>query len=321
MDRFLSIEAFVRVAESQSFAKAARTMRVSKSVVTTRVQQLEELVGAPLFHRNTRNVRLSEVGAAYLAECTHLVGRADELVDQMRGVQGRPTGRLRVHALPGFVLGHLAAHLRGFQEQYPEIALDLVVNDAAVDPVREGFDCALQIFRPVSDELVARPVFPVRRIFCASPQYLRQHGAPKQPRDLFGHRLGLYSGYPTRDRWVFHQGTDSVVLELKPALLTNSVHLLVEYALEHAGIVCVPTLVASAPLLDGRLKMVLPAWQLSSFQLSLVYPQTHRSGVKLRLFIDSLVSRFAGGDPPWDRALIDQGLLPGTLIAAARGPA
>jgi DNA-binding transcriptional LysR family regulator len=317
MDRFLAIEAFVRVAESQSFAKAARSMRVSKSVVTTRVQQLEELVGAALFHRNTRNVRLSEVGAAYLAECTHLVGRADELVDQMRGLQSKPTGRLRVHALPGFVLGHLAAHLRAFQEQYPEITLDLVVNDAAVDPVREGFDCALQIFRPVSDELVSRPVFPVRRVFCASPSYLRRHGVPKHPRDLFGHRLGLYSGYPTRDRWVFHQGAEKVVLDLKPALLSNSVHLLAEYAQEQAGIVCIPTLVAAGPVLDGRLKMVLPTWQLSSFQLCVVYPQSHRSGVKLRLFIDSLVSQFAG-EPPWDRGLIDKGLLRPALIEGGR---
>ena len=273
-------------------------------------------MGAPLLHRTTPNVRLSEVGEAYLAECSHLVNRADELVDQMRGVQSKPTGRLRVHALPGFVLGHLAAHLRAFQEEFPEIALDLVVNDAAVDPVREGFDCALQIFRPVSDELVARAVFPVRRVFCASPGYLRKHGAPKHPRDLFGHRLGLYSGYPTRDRWVFHQGSqgsESVVLELKPALLSNSVHLLAEYALEHAGIVCIPTLVAAGPVLEGRLKMVLPAWQLSAFQLSVVYPQSHRSGVKLRLFIDSLVSRFSG-EPPWDQALIDRGLLQGSII-------
>ncbi len=313
MDRLLAIEAFVRVAESQSFAKAARHMRVSKSVVTTRVQQLEEMVGAPLFHRNTRNVRLSEVGEAYLAECTHLVGRADELLDQMRGQKSKPTGRLRVHALPGFVLGHLAAHLRRFQEEYPGIALELVVNDAIVDPVREGFDCALQIFRAVSDELVSRPVFPVRRVFCASPAYLREHGAPAQPSDLLDHRLGLYSGYPTRDRWVFHQGGEKVVLDLKAALLSNSVHLLADYAEEHAGIVCIPTLVASQPLQDGHLKIVLPQWQLSSFQFSVVYPQSHRSGVKLRLFIDSLVERFAGV-APWDQVLINTGLLGSEII-------
>src|SRR5439155_13395381 len=112
-------------------------------------------------------------------------------------------GRLKVHALPGFVLGHLAAHLREFQEKYPEIVLELFVNDAVVDPIKAGVDCALQIFNPTSEELIGRQLFPVRRIFCASPDYLEQHGTPQHPRDLYEHRLGLYSGYPTRDRWAF----------------------------------------------------------------------------------------------------------------------
>src|SRR5437870_5401956 len=170
MDRFLSIEAFVRVADTQSFAEAARQMRVAKSVITTRVQQLEDFVGAPLFHRTTRNVRLSEIGSAYYRECAELVGRANALVDDMRTMKGSPTGLLRVHALPGFVLGHLAKLLREFQERYPGIVLDLVVNDAVIDPVKEGYDCALQIFPASSEELVARHLFPVRRIFCASPE-------------------------------------------------------------------------------------------------------------------------------------------------------
>lgn len=313
MDRFLSIEAFVAVAETQSFAEAARQMRVSKSVITTRIQQLEEYVGAPLFHRSTRNVQLSEVGRAYLRDCADLVSRTDELVDQMRELKGSLVGRLKVHALPGFVLGHLAAHLREFQEKYPGIVLELFVNDAVVDPIKAGVDCALQIFNPTSEELVGRPVFPVRRIFCASPDYLKHHGTPQHPRDLYEHRLGLYSGYPTRDRWVFHGADEKVVLDLKPVLLSNSVHLLEEYACEHAGIVCIPTLVAAAPILSGSLKLILPDWQLSAFWLSVVYPRTHRGGAKLKLFIESLLAKFSS-EQPWDAALIEQGLMPRALV-------
>lgn len=306
MDRFLSIEAFVNVAEAHSFAAAARRMRLSKSVITTRIQQLEEYVGAPLFHRNTRNVQLSEVGQAFLSDCTELVSRTDELVDQMRELKGSVTGRLKIHAIPGFVLGHLAAHLREFQEKYPGIALDLIVNDTVVDPIKAGVDCALQIFNPSSEELIGRPVFPVRRLFCATPEYLKQHGTPQHPRDLYEHRLGLYSGYPTRDRWIFYGADDQVVLDLKPALRSNSVHLLKEYACEHAGIVCVPTLVAAEPIMSGNLTLILRDWQLSSFSLSVVYPRTHRGGAKLKLFIESLLEKFAG-EPPWDRELIESG--------------
>ena len=191
MDRFLAIDAFVRVAESQSFAQAARQMRVSRSVVTARIQQLEEFVGAPLFHRNTRSVRLSELGQAFLHDCSELVGRTNEVVDQMREVTTSPAGRLRVHALPGFVLGHLARLLQEFQARYPQIVLDLLVNDAVIDPVKEGFDCALQIFPPRSEELVSRKLFPVRRVFCASPEYVKRFGTPRHPRDLMGRMKGM----------------------------------------------------------------------------------------------------------------------------------
>lgn len=315
MDRFLAIDAFVRVAETRSFAEAARQMRVSRSVVTARIQQLEDFVGAPLFHRNTRNVRLSELGVAFLRDCTELVVRTNEVVDQMRDVTTSPTGRLRVYALPGFVLGHLARVLQEFQARYPQIVLELIVNDAAVDPVKEGIDCALQIFPPRSEELVSKKLFPVRRVFCATGEYLRRHGTPRHPRDLLGHRIGWYSGYPTRERLAFHgPAGEQVALELKPVLLTNSVHLLRDYAHEHAGIVCVPTLVAGEALVAGTLQVILPQWQLSAFWLSVFYPTTVRSALKLKLFLELLTASFSGALPPWDKVLVDAGTIDARLI-------
>jgi DNA-binding transcriptional LysR family regulator len=211
------------------------------------------------------------------------------------------------------VLGHLARVLQQFQTRYPQIVLDMIVNDAAIDPVKEGFDCALQIFPPRSEELVARKLFPVRRVFCATPEYVRRNGTPRHPRDLLGHRIGWYSGYPTRERLAFHGVAEIVQVDLKPVLLTNSVHLLREYALEHAGIVCVPTLVASDAILDGRLLLMLPAYPLSSFWLSVFYPRTVRSALKLKLFLDVLDHSFAGA-PPWDADLISRGLLATEII-------
>ena len=212
-----------------------------------------------------------------------------------------------------------------------------------IDPVKQGFDVALQIFPPTSEELVSRRLFPVRRVFCASPDYLKRRGTPKHPRDLYGHRLGLYSGYPTRDRWVFHRGgetpgaeppqagrdplggrarsalgadEDTITLELKPTLMSNSVHLLREYGCEHAGIVCLPTLVASEAICKGKLKVLLADFQLSSFWLSAVYPRTQRGAFKLKLFIETLAASFTGSEPPWDRALIERRLIPSALIEA-----
>lgn len=318
MDRFLSIEAFVRVADARSFAEAARQMRLSKSVVTTRVQQLEVLLGVPLFHRTTRAVRLSETGQAFYRDCLDLVTRTHDVVDLMRGAQSSPTGLLRVHALTGFVLGHLAPVVREFQGRYPELRIDLFVSDAVIDPVKEGFDVALQIFPAADDDLVARRLFPVRRVFCAAPAYLERAGTPADPRQLRDHALGLYSGYPTRDRWAFHPVQASrgevVMINLKSTLLSNSVHFLQDWALDGGGIVCLPTLVASASLQSGRLKAVLCDWQLSCFWLSGVYARTQRGAFKLRLFIEALAVAYAGDTPPWDRPLIEAGLLPEALI-------
>lgn len=313
MDRFAAIDAFVRVAEASSFAEAARQLRVSRSVITTRVQQLEAFVGAPLFHRSTRSVRLSELGESFLPDCLDLVRRSDEVVDQLREITKSPVGRLRIHALPGFVLGHLATLLQAFQARYPQIVLDIVVSDAAIDPLKEGFDCALQIFPPRSEELIARRLFAVRRIFCATPGYLRRHGTPSVPRDLLKHRLCWYSGYPTRDRVVFYGEDGPVALDLKPTLLSNSVHLLREAAFEDGGIVCLPTLVAADAVLDGRLSLVLPDRQLSSFWLSVFYPAQVRRTLKLKLFLELLADQFSGV-PPWDRELIAAGLLSENVI-------
>ncbi|HYF18228.1 MAG TPA: LysR family transcriptional regulator [Ramlibacter sp.] len=315
MDRLQNIETFVRVAQTQSFAEAARQLRVAKSVVTTRIKQLEEYLGGPLFHRSTRVVRLSELGQAFLRDCSELVGRANDIVDQMRDARGKPAGTLRIHALTGLVLGHFGSLLRDFQSTYPDIRLDLIVSDVVVDPVKAGVDCALQIFPAASTELISRPLFPVRRVFCATPDYLARHPSPADPRDLHHHKLGLYSGYPTRDRWTFHRDGAELTTYLSAALLTNSVHLLREYALEHAGIVCLPTLVAGDAIRDGKLQLVLPEHQLSSFWLSAVYAGTSRNAFKLKLFMEHVTTAF-GRVPPWDAVLIERGVLPQELIEA-----
>jgi DNA-binding transcriptional LysR family regulator len=313
MDRYLALEAFVRVAEAQGFAEAARQLRVSRSVISERVHQLEQFVGTPLFHRSTRSVKLSEFGQSFLREAVAVVGRTNELVDQMREVTTSPIGRLRVHALPGLVLGHLARLLFEFQQRYPKIELDIVVNDAAIDPVQEGFDCALQIFPPRSEELVGRRLFPVRRVFCATPDYLERHGTPTVPADLLQHRIGWYSRYPTRERVELHRADERVAVELKPTLLSNSVHLLQEYALEHAAVACLPTIVASPWLLRGELVVVLPEYTLNSFWLSVFYAQSARSALKLKLFLDALTQSFAS-TPTWDAPLVERGLVSSTLL-------
>ena len=306
MDRFLSIEAFVRVAETSSFAEAARQLGVTSSVITTRIQQLEKFVNAPLFHRSTRVVRLSDVGEAFYRECAEVVGRVNELTDQMRELRATPTGRLRIQMLPGFALGHFGAPLAEFNRRYPGIQLDVIVNDRVVDPIEEGFDVAFQIFPPIAESLIERRLFKVRRLFCATPAYVEQHGAPQHPRDLLHHTTALYSGYPSRNRWTMTHGDEVVEMELPGMIRSNSVHLLRDYALTDGGVVCLPTLVASAALLDGSLVPILTAYTLSPLNFAAVYPATQRQALKVRALVEFL-AEYLGPEPAWDRPLIERG--------------
>src|SRR5688572_23452284 len=114
MDRFLCIEAFVRVAETRSFAEAARQLGVTPSVITSRVQQLESFTQTPLFHRSTRKVSLSEAGSNFIEECTDILARVDSVMERMRLTQSDLAGSLRVQLLPGFALGHFGRALKDF---------------------------------------------------------------------------------------------------------------------------------------------------------------------------------------------------------------
>jgi DNA-binding transcriptional LysR family regulator len=303
-----SIEAFVRVAETLSFSRAARRLGVSRSVVTTRVKQLEDTITAPLFHRTTRNVTLTEIGETFYPECAALLQDSEDLLERMREMKGAPAGVLRVHVLPGFVHGQFVELIGAFQKKYPAIMLDLTVSDSIVDPVREGYDCALQIFNPVSDSLVARRLFPWRPVFCAHRDYLAERGAPSTPEALTSHRLGLYSRYPSGDVWNFAREGVEHSVELQPYLRTNSVFLLRDYACSGAGISCIPTLLAYDGLIDGTLEIVLPDYELASFWLCAVYPSARSVTQKLRVFLESLEAA-PRAESPWDQVLIERGLL------------
>jgi len=307
MDRLQAIDTFVRVAEVGSFVEAARQLGISKSVVTTRVQHLEEHIGAPLFHRTTRHVSLSEIGEAYLSECADLIARSNELIDMMSQSRASLAGKLRIHALPGFVLERMPKLISRFLLRYPELSIEMVVDDAVTDPVKAGVDCALQIFPPASNDLIERRLFPVRRVFCAAPNYLDANAPLETPADLAAHSLGLYSRYPTRKTWMFRRDEEEIVLDLDPSLECNSIHFLRRFAKDGGGVVCIPTITAHDAVINGDLKIVLGEYALSHFWFSAVYPQTQRNMFKLRLFLDALMREFSG-TPDWDEDLKNHGL-------------
>ncbi|MGA2551228.1 MAG: LysR family transcriptional regulator [Burkholderiaceae bacterium] len=302
MDLILSIEAFVRVAETESFANAARHMGVAKSVATTRVKQLEDHLGVSLFHRSTRAIKLSEAGHSYYRDCRDLLNRVEELSLRSQQEVTSLKGTLRIHVLPGFALGHFSKALVDFREAHPRIEFDVHVNDRVVDPVQEGLDLVLQIYPAASNSLVERRLFPVRGLFCASPKYLAEEPLLETPLDLLRHDFARYSYYPWGDDWPLIKGNERFQISLAAVLKTNSVHLLLEFARAGAGVAYLPTMVAAPDLLEGRLLRVLPEYAAPPLWLSAVYPSSHRSTAKVKLFVDFLRTRFPS-EPQWDQAL------------------
>lgn len=301
MDLLRSIEAFVRVTESRSFAKASRQIGVARSVVTTRVKQLEQHLGASLLHRSTRAIKPTEMGDAYYQECSELLVRLNELVLRSQRDSVALKGTIRMHVLPGFALGHFSKALLDFRAAYPQIDFEISVNDRVVDPVQEGLDLVLQLFPPASNSLVERRLFPVRGIFCATSAVLRR--APLlHPKDLEQHDFASYSSYPWGNNWPLMRGNESIPTILKPMLRTNSVHLLLEFARSGAGVAYLPTMVAAPDLLERRIERVLPEFSAPPLWFSAVYPTSHRTTAKVKAFVDFLRARFPV-EPQWDVAL------------------
>jgi DNA-binding transcriptional LysR family regulator len=146
----------------------------------------------------------------------------------------------------------------------------------------------------------------VRRLFCAAPAYVLEHGAPQHPRELLQHTTALYSGYPSRNRWVMTRTEEVVEMELPGMIRSNSVHLLRDYALTGGGVVCLPTLVASAALLDGSLVPILTDYALAPLSFAAVYPATQRQALKVKALVEFLAD-WLGPEPAWDLPLIERG--------------
>lgn len=244
----------------------------------------------------------------FFEECADIVAHFESLVERLRLMKSTPVGVLRLQVLPGFALGHLGNALKDFSAQYPNIELDITVSDVPVNPVDKGYDVALQIFRPGAETLIERSLFAVRRVFCAAPSYLERNGIPQTPADLLKHSIGIYSAYPTRDRWTFLYKTEEIVLDLPARIRTNSVHMLRDFARSGGGVTCLPTLVCGEDLMSGDLVPVLTNYAIPPLELLAIYPTTHRRSLKVHLFIDFIAKRFSG-ELEWDQALRKLGIL------------
>lgn len=288
MDRLQAMRIFVTVVNEGSFVQAAEKLDVSPQLISKSLGQLEDHLGVRLLNRTTRRQHLTEAGSAYFARAQQVLADVDDMELQLSGLQQSARGVLRISAPVSFALRHLAPLLVSFQEAYPEVVVDLQLNDRKVDIVEEGFDIALRIGKLESSSLIAKRLAPVRLVYCAAPQYLAKHGEPNDLAELRDHR---YLHYSYMD--------ESFVPTAAQVIRSNNGDVLVAAACEGAGIALQPTFIAHEALRTGRLQAILPAHEPEPIALYAIFAHRQFMASKVRAFLD-FVDGYFGEPPYWD---------------------
>jgi DNA-binding transcriptional LysR family regulator len=294
MDKFEQMRAFTQVVVSGGFAAASRQMGLSRSAVNKLVIALENDLGVQLLYRSTRVVTPSETGLAFYERCVEILSSLEEAERSVTQLQVEPKGRLRVNAPMTFGTMYLAPALADFLGQYPDLQVQLTLNDRFVDPLEEGFDVTLRIAAPQpNSNLWVQPLAPAQRILCASPMYLSTHAALIHPADLSSHSCLHYGQMAIENRWTLTGADGDHTVIVHGALCSNNGEVLREAAIHGLGITLLPRFIVELALQQGALQIVLPSYHPSELSVDILYPLNRHLSTKIRLLVDFLRERFS----------------------------
>lgn len=292
---------FAQVVESGGFSAASTVLGLTPSAVSRQVSQLEDRLGARLLNRTTRRISLTEIGAAYYERARAALDALAEAEQAVLDLSAAPSGVLKVSMPSIFGNIHVAPILPGFAARYPDITLDVSINDRFVDLVEEGRDVAVRVAELRDSSLVARRIAPFRRLVCASPDYLARHGHPDTPRDLSDHNCLVLTSYQPRSHWQFGAGKTLKSLRVSGSIESNSADVLREAALAGVGLVQLPSYVLSQDIKTGDLVPLLTGHEADNRDVFAVYPASRHLSPKVRAFVDYLVETL-GRPSYWEQA-------------------
>jgi DNA-binding transcriptional LysR family regulator len=302
IDIVAAMKVFTAVVDAGSFAGAADKLDLSRGMTTRYVAQLEAHLGVRLLNRTTRKLSLTEAGTEYYQRSSQVLNMVDEASNSVANEAAAPRGTLRVNTSVAFGAHHLGRAITEFLQKFPEVEVDLALNDRVVDLVEEGFDLAIRISAQVDPGLVARRLTRVRIVPCASPVYLKKHGAPKSPEQLAGHNCITYAYSTQQNDWRFRRKGVEKVVHVSGNLRGNNGDILIDAAIEGLGVIVQPTFLVGDALRRKQLVRILPDWEADEFSVFAVYPHRKFLPPKVRSFIDFLAERF-GPEPYWDAGL------------------
>ncbi|HEJ7088014.1 TPA: LysR family transcriptional regulator [Serratia marcescens] len=301
MDRITAAEVFVTIVDRGSMIAAAETLEMSRAMVTRYLAQMEQWAGARLLHRTTRKLSLTDAGERTLERCRQMLALAGEIDLVEEGQSDELRGLLRITCSQSLGQTALVGAVAQYLKRHPQVAVDLQMNNRAVNLVEERIDLALRITNELDPNLIARPLSTCASVVCAAPAYLAAHGTPRQPQDLVLHNCLTYS-YFGKSLWHFDaQGVKSAVA-VSGNLSANESVVLMAGTVQGAGISMQPYYSAAPLLASGELVELLPDYRPQSMGIYGIYTSRRQMPATLRTMLDFLVEWFAT-DPQWQATL------------------
>ena len=294
MDKLVALQVFRRVVELESFSRAAEDLHLSNAAVSKNVRELEKELSTQLIHRTTRRLSLTETGQLYFQRICSILDELDNIEEIVADLSVKPHGLLRVTVPMSLGLTHVARVIYQFQLEYPDIRVELTLNDRYVDLIEEGFDVGIRGGGPVQDtSLAMHRICDFRRVICASPAYLEQYGEPQSPDQLKQHQCIVYSLARSPYEWSFWQGNKTIVVNVDGPLKVNNSLAASQAAVAGLGIIFLPIFVASDALNHGTLQIILQEWSTEPLTLYAIYPKHRQHSGKLQAFIDFISDALA----------------------------
>lgn len=289
MDRLHLMTVFVAVIENEGFASAARKLRLSPPAVSRAVSELETRLGVKLLQRTTRHLQITEAGQRYYKDAKQIVTLSEEADDAVRGKNAVPRGLVRITASVLFGRLYVMDGIVDYLKHYPEMQVDALFVDRVVNMLEEGIDIAVRIGELQDSTYKAIKVGAVRRVFCASTTYLKQHGYPKKPDDLSEHRIILARGLSPTNELKFADSGKTTSVRVNPFLTVSDSYSAEKAVLADMGITRLLSYQVADSLKTGSLKILLSEYEHKPVPVHIVHREGRYSSARTKTLIDWMV--------------------------------
>lgn len=304
MDILNAMKLYCHIVDYGQLSIAADKLELSKGAVSKQLAKLEDHLGGRLLNRTTRRLTTTEAGLVFYEHAKQILELVTEAESAVTGLTSEPNGILKINAPMSFGVNYLGELLAKYQQKYPKVKINLTLHDRQIDLVEEGYDLVLRIASLKDSSLIARKLAPCNFAICASPEYLKKHGVPKQPSDLKKHNCLLYSYSDSIKTWLLiNKQGDKEFVHVDGSFITNNGNLIANALINGMGIAMLPTFIVGDSIRKDEAVTILDDWCNKTEDISLVYPSSKHLSAKVRAFVDLAVEHFKpteNGSAYWD---------------------